>query len=193
MISYCRIVFYLRIMNCFEFCLLRERVTCFPWISYLTGAVMNKVLGLLPKLSYYCLSTPDMRRSNEIFFSSRTTFLGLIVLINLNLITVVSATFCYTDCYRTKGCFFKPYGCVPYINCTYAFSYQSDGEWAYMELLGQTTGERNNFVAAAFSRDQQMGDDSVVECSSFNNGPLLGRASYNQGKTNIRLDLEEVC
>uniref|UniRef100_A0A914YGF7 DOMON domain-containing protein n=1 Tax=Panagrolaimus superbus TaxID=310955 RepID=A0A914YGF7_9BILA len=34
-----------------------------------------------------------------------------------------------------------------------------------------------------------MGDDSVIECSSFNNGPLLGRTSYNQGKTNIRMNI----
>uniref|UniRef100_A0AC35FSW9 Cytochrome b561 domain-containing protein n=1 Tax=Panagrolaimus sp. PS1159 TaxID=55785 RepID=A0AC35FSW9_9BILA len=110
-------------------------------------------------------------------------------IIFFSIIYYISATFCYTDCFSKKGCFFKPYGCTPYINCSYAFSYQSDGEWAFIELLGKGQSERNSFVAAGFSKDQEMGDDSVIECSSFNNGPLLGRASYNQGKTNIRMNI----
>uniref|UniRef100_A0A7E4VKB3 ascorbate ferrireductase (transmembrane) n=1 Tax=Panagrellus redivivus TaxID=6233 RepID=A0A7E4VKB3_PANRE len=116
---------------------------------------------------------------------------GLLLLLSFALIHLASGRFCYTDCFRTKGCDFKPYGCTPYVNCTYAYSYQSDGTWAYFELLGQAAGTADHYVALGFGSSPAMGNNTVLECSSFNGGPLLGRVSYNMGKSNMRVQMTQ--
>jgi len=92
-------------------------------------------------------------------------------------------------CSSTKGCLFKPKGCTPHINCSYALSYRSDSQRVYLELLGAVPAAQNSYLAVGFSSDPQMGDDSVTECSSFNGPSFTGRLSYNPGHSNRRVGL----
>ncbi|KAI1715310.1 DOMON domain-containing protein [Ditylenchus destructor] len=96
-----------------------------------------------------------------------------------------------SECGRIKGCLFKPEGCMPHVNCSYAFSYRSDPSRVYMEILGEVVAESNAFVAVGFSTDALMGNDTVTDCSSFEGTAFQGRLSFNPGKTNRRVPIEE--
>uniref|UniRef100_A0A915DKI2 ascorbate ferrireductase (transmembrane) n=1 Tax=Ditylenchus dipsaci TaxID=166011 RepID=A0A915DKI2_9BILA len=69
--------------------------------------------------------------------------------------------------------------------------YKSDGQRIFMELLGQINADKNAFVAVAFSYDTIMGNDTVTSCSSFQDEPFSGRLSFNPGKTNRKVPVED--
>ncbi|KAI6239017.1 Ferric-chelate reductase 1 [Aphelenchoides fujianensis] len=97
--------------------------------------------------------------------------------------------------FRTSGCGeTKAANCVPYVDCSYAFSFVRDSSHVFMEIFGQLPlGRRDTggFVAVGFSKDDLMGSDTVTDCSSFMGRPFVGRLSYNPGKSNRRVPLDE--
>jgi hypothetical protein len=63
-----------------------------------------------------------------------------------------------------------------------------------MELFAQLPLERGaegGYVAVGFSKDALMGGDTVTDCSSFQGRPFTARLSYNPGKSNRRVPLNE--
>jgi hypothetical protein len=59
-------------------------------------------------------------------------------------------------------------------------------------VLPLERGFAGGYVAVGFSKDSLMGSDTVTDCSSFQGRPFTGRLSYNPGKSNRRVPLEEV-
>uniref|UniRef100_A0A914YHW5 ascorbate ferrireductase (transmembrane) n=1 Tax=Panagrolaimus superbus TaxID=310955 RepID=A0A914YHW5_9BILA len=110
------------------------------------------------------------------------TFLSLFAILQAQ---SVDPFFTKSDCGRTKQCIFKPDNCVPYIDCSYAFSYRVDGENLIIELLGKVKSENSSWIAVGFSNDSVMGRDSLVTCGAqFSDGNYSGRLTYNPGKSN---------
>ncbi|VDN52307.1 unnamed protein product [Dracunculus medinensis] len=99
-----------------------------------------------------------------------------------------------SSCGTKKGCLAIPYGCQnnSQLQCSSIFTYQVDGDYLLMELLGLVDDIERSYVAIGFSLDQYMGNDSVTECSVAPGSPLQGRLSYNKGTMNYRVNISDV-
>ena len=94
----------------------------------------------------------------------------------------------YTGCGDTKGCFsLSGSACIKDGSCTALVTYAIKGQRYEFELWAPNSPP-NSYVAVGFSDDQQMGDDSVTECSLLN-GRVNAHMSYNEknDKRNTRL------
>lgn len=81
-------------------------------------------------------------------------------------------------CGITKGCF-APTDCKEGCNEIKASWTVLSPNQIHVELAGKTD-KLNNYVAMGFSTNSQMGNASVIDCSSFNNQPYSLSFSYNQ-------------
>ncbi|KAI6217193.1 Ferric-chelate reductase 1 [Aphelenchoides besseyi] len=120
----------------------------------------------------------------------------VLLLSTVTIISAVSSDFLFRTqgCGETKGCLFKPQNCIPYIDCSYAFSYVRDSSHLFMELFAALPlhqGDKGGFVAVGFSKDDLMGSDTVTDCSSLSGRPFVGRLSFNPGKSNRRVPINE--
>ncbi|KAI6197580.1 hypothetical protein M3Y94_01241300 [Aphelenchoides besseyi] len=94
----------------------------------------------------------------------------VLLLSTVTIISAVSSDFLFRTqgCGETKGCLFKPQNCIPYIDCSYAFSYVRDSSHLFMELFAALPlhqGDKGGFVAVGFSKDDLMGSDTDVHNS----------------------------
>ncbi|CAI5449334.1 unnamed protein product [Caenorhabditis angaria] len=104
-----------------------------------------------------------------------------------------------TGCGTTKICLFKPRGCNPNMDCTTGVILEVVGEnQMKVQMVAATIVPpvQQQYVAIAFSDDQQMGNDSVTECVISNMGEFVGYEpevylSYNKGKSNDRVFLND--
>ncbi|XP_074640618.1 ferric-chelate reductase 1-like [Tubulanus polymorphus] len=82
------------------------------------------------------------------------------------------------ECGLTKGCFMQPSNCVE-SDCEYLVTYREtpDKTAIDFEMSAKTTG----YVAVGFSKDQLMGDDSVIQCAFVSsNSRVVISNSYNE-------------
>ncbi|KAI6181922.1 Ferric-chelate reductase 1 [Aphelenchoides besseyi] len=138
-----------------------------------------------------------MTRTKENIISNFVVRISVLLLSTVTIISPVSSDFLFRTqgCGETKGCLFKPQNCIPYNDCSYAFSYVRDSSHVFMELFATLPlyqGEKGGFVAVGFSKDDLMGSDTVTDCSSFSGRPFVGRLSFNPGKSNRRVPINEV-
>ncbi|XP_066596553.1 putative ferric-chelate reductase 1 homolog isoform X3 [Prorops nasuta] len=88
----------------------------------------------------------------------------------------------YDGCGTTKTCFGVPEECWQTKNCNALVTVLVRGERFLFEMLGRGA----KYIAVGLSRDQSMGNDSVVECT--NEGGQIGlHMSWNNGKSNTRI------
>ncbi|KAH7729597.1 Protein Y57G11A.4 [Aphelenchoides avenae] len=96
-------------------------------------------------------------------------------------------------CGETKGCLFKPAGCIPNLDCTMGIIFYVSGANKLTVQLVATSllpAPQLQYIAIGFSHDPTMGDDFVTECvlspsaTEFSVAEVF--ASYNRGKTNDR-------
>jgi hypothetical protein len=96
-------------------------------------------------------------------------------------------------CGETKGCLFKPAGCIPSLDCTIGIIFFVSGPNRLTVQLVATSllpAPPLQYIAVGFSHDAEMGDDYVMECvlsptaSEF--GVVEVFSSYNRGKLNDR-------
>lgn len=73
----------------------------------------------------------------------------------------------YTGCDETKLCFGAPGGCVASKNCKAVAAVRVNGDRYEFEMQA-TDGAA--WVGVGLSEDDQMGDDSVIECVKEGNG-----------------------
>ncbi|KAE9548198.1 hypothetical protein FO519_008586 [Halicephalobus sp. NKZ332] len=119
----------------------------------------------------------------------RIVFLGIIL---ISFVQSSFATFVQSTCGSSKLCLFKPSGCTPYVNCSYAMSYQADDSNVYLEIFGQVQASSSVWVAIGFSTDTIMGRDSVVLCADLEGtGKFNGSLAYNPGKSNRPVSMAE--
>lgn len=90
----------------------------------------------------------------------------------------------FETCFKDKGCFGVPVGCVDGNSCNLMTTYKAEGGELKMQLFarGLNSGQ---YVAMAFSDDLSMGEDLVYSCS---NGGSTVNAHWNDGKNNKDLD-----
>jgi len=102
-------------------------------------------------------------------------------------------------CGKTKGCFFKPAGCDPQLDCTLGVIFFVSGQNKLtVQMVSQVMTPPPNFqyMAIGFSEDSKMGDDFVSECVLSPGMRDLSEvevfSSYNnKGKSNDRTYLNE--
>ncbi|CAL4140771.1 unnamed protein product, partial [Meganyctiphanes norvegica] len=90
----------------------------------------------------------------------------------------------YFGCETLKGCFGIPSNCVKNENCKVLMTYSkspSDGGYKF-ELAGDISGP-SGYVAGGLSRDEKMGEDSVMICRT-EEGTTDVLMAINQGKSN---------
>lgn len=97
-----------------------------------------------------------------------------------------SFAYSYSECGTIRSCMGYPSGCVTKKNCLnlLTFSPAADGTEVNFELISKVP--MNSYVAMALSTDQNMGDDSVIQCFSTSNVQMS--ASTNKGYSNIKAD-----
>ncbi|KAL8582083.1 hypothetical protein ACOMHN_004003 [Nucella lapillus] len=93
------------------------------------------------------------------------------------------------DCGQQKACF---HDCQAKSGqCTYIVTWSSDQDTDQdsltFTLTYRLTEPHEHWIALGFSKDQEMGDDSVTECI-MNNGEVEVKQSYNHGLDNKYLD-----
>lgn len=88
----------------------------------------------------------------------------------------------YEGCGKIKNCFGTPDGCIDTLNCKAIVAIDVKGEKYTFELLG----EGGKYVAVGMSKDEKMGDDSVVECIDEADAIKI-YMSWNDGKKNKRI------
>ncbi|MFH4975290.1 hypothetical protein AB6A40_001999 [Gnathostoma spinigerum] len=101
-------------------------------------------------------------------------------------------TFSIEDCGRTKGCWFQPPNCqdnnVQLCDGMVQWTVQPDGFSFDLEAkISDLKRDSAHYVAVGFSKDQRMGDDSVLECVVDKNGAGNAFLSFNDETTNQRL------
>jgi len=83
----------------------------------------------------------------------------------------------YEDCFQTKGCFGYPSKCELQKNCDIIVTYSKLSDRAEKGYRFQIGGKAaNNYVAAALSDDNKMGEDSVMACVK---DPSTGKLDVN--------------
>lgn len=100
----------------------------------------------------------------------------------------------FDQCGKTKGCFFGPDNCNSEVTCKYLLTFREiAGNKIQFEMSGRTEyTARSSYIAVGFSKDKEMGDDSVIACvRDINTGEINIYASYNEiYRNNVRFDLE---
>lgn len=88
------------------------------------------------------------------------------------------------ECGVSKGCYREPAGCRDG-ECSLLATWTVNNDDIHFELSGLTNG----YIALGFSKDQYMGDDSVIECiNDENEKKVKVQYSYNNGHVNQDLD-----
>ena len=96
----------------------------------------------------------------------------------------------YTNC-KEKGkalCLGFPDNCIESENCDIVMAVvntgygMSEGTVSF-QLIGKPDGD-SGWIAGALSEDDQMGNDSVVECLLLSNSKTILRNSWNEGYSN---------
>ena len=98
----------------------------------------------------------------------------------------------YASCKNSETtlCFGLPNEkCIESENCDLALAitksgYGMSGGTVSFQLIGKPDVKDSGWIASALSEDNQMGDDSVVECLLLSNSTTLLRNSWNEGYTN---------
>ncbi|XP_076441041.1 putative ferric-chelate reductase 1 [Babylonia areolata] len=89
------------------------------------------------------------------------------------------------ECGRTKACY---HDCHADGTCTFLISWRSlDEESLAMTIRYRLPDPHQHWIAVGFSRDQEMGDDSVTECI-MHDGEVKIQQSFNDGLDNRYLD-----
>ncbi|KAK7099855.1 hypothetical protein V1264_022902 [Littorina saxatilis] len=88
-----------------------------------------------------------------------------------------------TECGKSKACF---HDCEAG-KCTFIVSWDDDGDVIVMSMTYRVPDSNEHWVAVGFSKDQEMGDDSVTECI-MHDGEVKVQQSYNDGMDNKYLD-----
>lgn len=88
----------------------------------------------------------------------------------------------YSQCGISKGCFGFPLDCVEREDCEVLVSYTYSQEGVSFTMEGSLSNPRS-YIATGISEDNEMGDDSVMECFIEENG-VSAQESWNTGKTN---------
>ncbi|XP_069683115.1 putative ferric-chelate reductase 1 homolog [Periplaneta americana] len=95
----------------------------------------------------------------------------------------------YEGCGSEKTCFGSSAGCIESRDCVAVVSCLVQGDKFVFDMQAQ----RSTYVAVGLSRDNKMGEDSVVECVNDGRGPNRVNAymSWNAGKSNRRLKIQD--
>lgn len=96
----------------------------------------------------------------------------------------------YEGCGSKKICFGSSAGCIDSKDCVAVVSCLVQGD---EKFLFDMQARKSTYVAVGLSRDNKMGEDSVVECVNDGKGPNPVNAymSWNFGKNNRRLKPQE--
>ncbi|XP_028966478.1 putative ferric-chelate reductase 1 homolog [Galendromus occidentalis] len=89
----------------------------------------------------------------------------------------------YDKCGVTAGCTGLPRDCIDTKDCEVLLTYTEEPGFGYRFELATTAGE-NHYAAAAFSDDDRMGNDAVVECVDTN-GNIEIRESWNKANERV--------
>ncbi|XP_041357891.1 ferric-chelate reductase 1-like [Gigantopelta aegis] len=81
---------------------------------------------------------------------------------------------CFHDCFNGR--------------CSFTVSWKDAGDSIAFHLKMMPVAIRERWIAVGFSQDVLMGDDSVTECMVDRKGAVKVYNSYNDAKTNHRLD-----
>ncbi|CAD5122750.1 DgyrCDS11159 [Dimorphilus gyrociliatus] len=94
-------------------------------------------------------------------------------------------TFIDTEgCGVTKGCYREPSGCQDG-SCSLLLAWTVEDNVVQFQMSALTNG----YIALGFSKDQYMGDDSVVECvNQEETKRVIVQYSYNDGQSNKVLE-----
>ncbi|XP_052242636.1 putative ferric-chelate reductase 1 [Dreissena polymorpha] len=86
-------------------------------------------------------------------------------------------------CGSKKSCFqdCKPDG------CKFIASWVNSRDHVTFDIRAMLPGDNNQWIALAFSKDDKMGDDSVVQCVANDDGIVDVKHSFNDGKNNIKI------
>jgi len=120
----------------------------------------------------------------------RFTVLRTLLLLASQWSVSLSAGSFYHGCNVTQGCFGSPQGCISTKNCTYLLSYRTTSHGSNGPVinigLNVTTMIPNNsyqYIAVGFSKDQIMGDDFVLQCTTH--GAAQSFNTFDDESTNL--------
>lgn len=92
-----------------------------------------------------------------------------------------------SECGKSKSCYRVPRNCIKESDCDYVLTWQPENNESIInfEISARVSSEKS-WTAVAFSKDLNMGDDSVIDCfeNTTNSDFVQVQASWNEGRTN---------
>ncbi|CAD6197701.1 unnamed protein product [Caenorhabditis auriculariae] len=94
-----------------------------------------------------------------------------------------------SDCGVNRGCWRVPEGCTNSADCKAIVTWRHHRTSLTIELEAGLQNEGNDeWIGVGFSKDRQMGNDTVFECHFSETTPSTAYLSHNSAKRNVVLE-----